>query len=116
MVGKQPPKMLLDGAARFVCEMVKECQGKQSCLPSGVRSITRRGLQMDVAGEIAETINFDNKGTGVRILDIALRDFGCDNIPIRAHFDPLARTDEEHQRCWTYRGRLKPTPPSCAPE
>lgn len=113
--GANPPELLLLGASKFVCEIVKDCQGKESCLPDGVRSITRRGLTMDVGPQIEETIAFDTKGTGVPELDIALREWSCDEQPVVAYFDPLARRDQEYRRVWSFRGVLNPTPPSSTP-
>lgn len=111
----EPPKMLLLGAAKFACEIVKDCQGKANCLPDNVRSITRRGLTMDVGEELSETISFDNAGTGIPILDIALRRWGCDAQSLAAHFDPLAKLDEQYRRTWSFRGVLAPTPVSTVP-
>lgn len=116
ITGCEPPKMLLLGAERFVCEIVKDCQGKDSCLPDGVRSITRRGLTMDVGSDIAETVSFDNQGTGIPQLDFALRQWGAETSSVHAHFDPLAKLDEITRRCWSYRGIVDPTPPTCAGE
>jgi len=42
-IGENPPAMLLRGLAQFACELVKDCRGQESCLPDGVRSISRRG-------------------------------------------------------------------------
>ena len=108
--GYAPPSMLLLGASKFVCEVVKDCQGKESCLPDGVRSITRRGLTMDVGPQIEETISFDTRGTGVPELDIALREWACGEQSLAAHFDPLARRDEQYRRTWSFRGKLLATP------
>lgn len=106
-IGCEPPKMLALGAAKFVCEIVKDCLGKDSCLPDGVRSITRRGLTMDVGPQFEETINFDNKGTGVPALDFALRTYGDCGDQFHV-FDPLAKLHKEHQRVWSFRGVLCP--------
>jgi hypothetical protein len=107
-VGAAPPKMLLLGAAQFVNEIVKDCQNKENCLPKGVRSITRRGVTMDVGDQFSETINFETKNTGVHQLDLALRKWGnCDEGMVRI-LDPLRRLHEKERRVWTFRGRLNP--------
>lgn len=111
-IGCPPPKMLLMGAAKFACEMVKECLGEDNCLPDGVRSITRRGLTMDVGSGLEETINFETGGTGIPVLDLALVRWGCKEQTIATHFDPLQKYDEIARRCWTYRGRINPVPVS----
>lgn len=112
VVGCPPPKLLLEGASRFVCELIKECKGQDNCLPDGVKSITRRGITVDVSPGFEETINFETKGTGIPILDIALRDYGCPKTVVK-HIDPLAKYDQQAGLTWSYRPRLNPTPPSC---
>ena len=108
MVGCEPPAMLLLALADFVGNIVKECQGQDSCLPQGVRSITRRGITMEVGDQFSETIRFDDKSTGVPRLDIALRRWGsCP--PVDQGYDPLRELFEKERRVWTFRGRLNPT-------
>jgi len=110
-IGAEPPKLLLLGAAKFVNEIVKDCQNKESCLPQGVKSVTRRGVTMDVGSEFSETVNFDNKSTGIHQLDLALRRWGaCEGGAMI--FDPMRRTLERERREWTFRGRLNPDPVS----
>lgn len=107
-IGADPPRMMIDAAARFACEIAKDCLGKESCLPDGVTSITRRGLTQDLTPEFSETISFDNEGTGIPILDIVLRRYGAGRQSTASHFDPLARLDERLRRSWSFRGVLNP--------
>lgn len=107
MVGAQPPSMLLLALAEFVGNIVKECQGQDSCLPQGVKSITRRGITMDVGDQFSETINFDDKSTGVPKLDIALRRWGsCP--PSHISHDPLRKLFESRRQIWAFNGVLDP--------
>lgn len=111
MTGAEPPKMLLLGAERFVNEIVKECQGKDSCLPQGVKSITRRGITMEVGDQFSETVRFDSETTGIPRLDLALKMWGdCEGGA--TILDPLRATHERQRKVWTFRGRLTPTQPS----
>lgn len=102
-VGAEPPGLLLRGLAKFACELVKECSGQESCLPDRVRSITRRGLTMDVGSELAETIDFDNDGTGIPMLDVAINTYGMAKQSTFAAFDPIAaQLDREGSRTGSY--------------
>lgn len=111
-IGAVPPPDLVHATARFACELVKEHKGQESCLPDGVRSITRRGLSMDVGGGLAETINFDTGGTGVPELDIVIREYQLRGFDVAAHFDPL---DYGHHpyfgwKGWEFHHVWNPTP------
>jgi hypothetical protein len=116
MIGQDPPGLLLRGAGQFVCEMLKECRGLDNCLPDGVRSITRRNITADIGPQFLETIDFDTQGTGIAILDTALREWGCSSLAVRDYRNPLDRIHQQRRQVWTWRGKLKATPPSCAPE
>lgn len=103
-VGEDPPGLLLHGAAKFVCEIIKDCKGEDSCLPDGVRSITRRNITADISSGFEESINFDTQGTGISQLDMALRTWGVtDANPISVFVDPV-------KRMATRRGRSSETP------
>ena len=112
MIGKAPPKLLLQGGTKFVCEIVKDLKGLDNCLPDGVRSVTRRNITVDIGPQFEETINFDTQGTGIPSLDFALRRWGCDQVPVRASYDPMDGLRQERREVWTWRGKLNPTPPS----
>lgn len=106
-IGCEPPKLLLMGAAQFACELWKECHGKDSCLPDGVRSIVRRGLTMDVGGLNEEQIDFETGGTGVAILDLAISKYRCADNDAYAFFDPC---HEDYPRSWAFVGVSPPGP------
>lgn len=104
-IGREVPAMLLNAAGRFVCEIVKDCLGQESCLPDGVTSITRRGLSMDVdrAGGFDETvIQFDRDNTGVPLLDMAFRTWGDCQQPF-AFVDLLAGREKYRTDRWSFR-------------
>jgi hypothetical protein len=117
-VGCPPPDLLLLGAARFICEIIKDCKGEDSCLPDGVRSITRRGITADIGPGFEETINFDTSGTGIPLLDTALRTWNRrQNQPTTFFVDPIKRLEKNRNHrgkgCednWTWWGVLKPMP------
>lgn len=114
-VGRPPPRLLLEGAAKFVAEIVKDCSQQESCLPDNVTSITRRGISMNIDdGGFSEssTVNFDTEATGVATLDIALRQWaGCPKTPIRI-YDPITMctTNNERKSGWSFRPIWPPTP------
>lgn len=85
--GRMPPPALKMAAAELVCELKKACQGDASCkLPDHVRSITRRGVEMEIDSVFSL---LDSGLTGNAIIDHALSVYGkCSNSNV---FDPLAR-------------------------
>lgn len=109
-IGCPPPKMLLRGTALLAIELWKSCNGQANCLPAGVRSIQRRGLSMDVGGDLSETVRFDDGSTGISVLDLALRRYGCQDQTVAAFFDPLS-----HLRAWTFTGVAPATPVQVGP-
>ena len=98
--------MLLRGLAQFACELVKDCRGQESCLPDGVRSISRRGQTIEM-GDLSETIRFDNEGTGIMLLDKALKQWGCDDGDMYAYFNPMLM---DNPRVWEWWGIEPATP------
>lgn len=101
-IGQPPPRILLRGAGMLACELWKECHGQESCLPDGVKQIVRRGLTMEVGSGLEETINFETGGTGIEILDLALRRYGdCESEPVHAHIDPC---EDDDPRSWHFVG------------
>lgn len=112
IVGARPPDILIQGASRLACEFLKEHKGLDNCLPDGVRSITRRNITADVGPGFSETISFDNQGTGIPILDLALRRYGRQAQPVRFSINPMDRILRSQRRKWSYYGKLQPTAPS----
>jgi len=107
-IGCPPPGLLLRGAAQFACELWKECNGQESCLPDGVKSITRRGLSMEVGGGLeSERINFETGGTGVPILDLAISKYGCVDNDVVTFLDPCAGDLPGH---WNFVGVTPASP------
>src|SRR5690606_2222605 len=55
-------------AGRLACEYAKACQGGKCALPNGVRSVTRRGISFEIAGDI-----FSDGMTGIAPVDAWIR-------------------------------------------
>jgi hypothetical protein len=72
MIGNQPPPLLVQAAADLACELLKAHKGEDNCLPDGVKTVSRRGLTMDVQ----ETVTFDGEKTGIATVDMAVKTYG----------------------------------------
>lgn len=53
VTGRTPPIELQMAAAELACELFKACRGQKCSLPSHVRSVTRRGMEMEVWDVVA---------------------------------------------------------------
>lgn len=83
--GRNPPRLVVQAAADLACELAKAATGLDSCLPDGVKSISRRGVTMD----LAETITFDSDDTGIPTLNLVLKRWGCKAAHAAWAVDPL---------------------------
>lgn len=74
VVGRTPPVALRMAAAEFACQMKKACNNDATCaLPPNVRSITRRGVEMEI-DDI--TTLFEEGLTGIPSVDAAIKTYG----------------------------------------
>jgi hypothetical protein len=71
--GRQPPIELRMAAAELVCELRKACEGEPCGLPASVRSIVRRGVEMELH-DVTELLTTGL--TGNTIIDHALKVHG----------------------------------------
>lgn len=92
-IGQLPPNLVKRAAADLACELVKACKGEDTCLPDGVRSISRRGVTMDVE----ETVTFDGERTGIATVDMVVGRYGCRSGDVWDIYLPLPWRVIAHQ-------------------
>jgi hypothetical protein len=86
--GVDPPIELKMAVADLACEIKKACNGDAGCkLPDRVKSITRRGVEMEF-DEVGRVISEGR--TGIKSVDIALDVYGDCSKSVTRFFDPLS--------------------------